>query len=209
MNRYKTVLNEAVAEQIIEKSRFIAHVKPVETREEAESFIAEIRLRHREASHNVPVMVVGDKFQLQWASDDGEPAGTAGAPVLRMLVSEGVTNICVVVTRYFGGVKLGTGGLVRAYTGSAKLGLSSARVCHVKDILLMTIKLDYKHLAKIQNISQDLGFEIRDTSYEDRVTVRIATEPENAALVGARISDISSGSCLVISETNELMKILI
>lgn len=208
MNVYKTVFAEGEAEQIIERSKFIASVKPALTRAEAESFIADIRLKHREATHNVPVMVIGDKFQLQWASDDGEPAGTAGPPILRMLVSEGLTNICVVVTRYFGGVKLGTGGLVRAYTGSAKLGLGAAGVCQVKEILILRIRLDYTYLAKIQKFSSEAGFEIRGTSYEDKVTVDIATEPENAALVKERISDISAGSCRVISEVPELMKIV-
>lgn len=116
---YKTIAKEAEATQIIERSRFIAHVKPVETREEAENFITEIKAKYRDATHNVPAMVIGDKLQIQWASDDGEPQGTSGAPMVQMLVKEGITNIVVVVTRYFGGIKLGTGGLVRAYTSSA------------------------------------------------------------------------------------------
>ena len=123
---YKTIAKEACAEQIIEKSRFITYIKPISTKEEGDEFIAGIKKKHRDATHNVPCMVVGDKMQIQWASDDGEPQGTSGLPMLQMLVNREITNVCVVVTRYFGGIKLGTGGLVRAYTSSAKLGLEAA-----------------------------------------------------------------------------------
>ena len=143
MIQYKTVRKEAQAEQIIEKSRFIAHVKPVESREEAEEFIASVRAAHKTANHNVPALVVGDQSQLQWASDDGEPQGTSGAPIVQMLVKEGITNIVVVVTRYFGGIKLGTGGLVRAYTSSAKLGLEAAGICQVREMAVVRFEIDY------------------------------------------------------------------
>ena len=116
MELYKTVRNEAEVTNIIEKSRFIAYVRPVSSKEEADAFVAEIKAKHKDATHNVPAMVIGDKFQIQWASDDGEPQGTSGAPMVQMMVKEGITNVAVVVTRYFGGIKLGAGGLTRAYT---------------------------------------------------------------------------------------------
>ena len=100
MELYKTVKKEAEAEQIIEKSRFITHIKPVETRQEADEFIASIRKKYKDATHNVPAMVLGDKFQIQWASDDGEPQGTSGAPIVQMLVKEGITNVVLVVDVY-------------------------------------------------------------------------------------------------------------
>lgn len=155
MELYKTVRREAEATQTIEKSKFIAYVKPVESKEEAEAFIAAIRKKHRDATHNVPAMVIGDKFQIQWASDDGEPQGTSGAPMVQMLVKEGVTNVVVVVTRYFGGIKLGTGGLVRAYTSSAKLGLAAAEVCSVQEICSMNVTVDYTYLQKLQNMAAE------------------------------------------------------
>ena len=130
---YKTVAGEATAEQTIEKSRFITYVKPVSSREEADAFVKEIKAKHKDATHNVPAMVIGDKMQIQWASDDGEPSGTSGAPMVQMLVSEEITNVCLVVTRYFGGIKLGTGGLVRAYTSSAKLGIEAAGIKEVAE----------------------------------------------------------------------------
>ena len=143
MIQYKTVAKQAEAEQIIEKSRFIAYVKPVESKEEADEFIASIKAEHKSATHNVPAFVIGDQFQLQWASDDGEPQGTSGAPMVQMLVKEGITNVVIVVTRYFGGIKLGTGGLVRAYTSSAKLGLEAAGICEVKEMAVMQYKVDF------------------------------------------------------------------
>jgi uncharacterized YigZ family protein len=208
MNRYRTVLKEAKAEQIIEKSKFIAYIKPAETKEEADAFIADIRLKNRDATHNVPAMVLGEKFQVQWASDDGEPQGTSGAPIVQMLVKENITNVAVVVTRYFGGIKLGTGGLVRAYTGSAKLGLSAAGICQVKDMSLLTLKMDYTYLNKVQNISQNEKFEIKEIIYEDMVTLRVATEPENVYHVKSLISNISAGNYRMISESEELIKIV-
>jgi uncharacterized YigZ family protein len=134
MVNYKTVDKEAMAEQVIEKSRFIGYIKPVETREEAEDFIRKIKSMHKGATHNVPAYVIGDKAQIQWASDDGEPSGTSGAPMLHMLTGEGITNVVIVVTRYFGGIKLGTGGLVRAYTGTARLTLEAAGLCEVREL---------------------------------------------------------------------------
>ena len=206
MNRYKTVLKEAVAEQTIDKSRFIAHVKPVETKEDADAFIAEIRKKHKDATHNVPAMVLGEKFQIQWASDDGEPQGTSGAPIVQMLVKEKLTNVVVVVTRYFGGIKLGTGGLVRAYTGSAKLGIVSAEVCVVKEMVILSVKIDYAYLNEIQSISKRENFEIKETFYEDMVTLKIAVEPENVASIKRLFLDITSGSLVITSELLELVK---
>jgi len=204
---YRTIINEAIAEQIIDKSRFIAHAKPAETKEEADAYIASIRLKHKDATHNVPAMVIGDKFQVQWASDDGEPQGTSGAPIVQMLVKENITNAAIVVTRYFGGVKLGTGGLVRAYTSSAKLGLTAAGICRVQNMTLLGIKLEYTYLSKIRNIASSENFEIAEMLYADNVSLKLLTEPENADRIKRLISDISSGSAVMISEENELVKV--
>lgn len=206
MIQYKTVLEEANAEQIIEKSRFIAHVKPVESKEEADAFIASIRAQHKTATHNVPAVVIGDKFQLQWGSDDGEPQGTSGAPIVQMLVKEGITNVAVVVTRYFGGIKLGTGGLVRAYTGSAKLGLEAAGICQVKEMALLQFKVDYSFLSKIQNLSQGGKFSIDDTVYAEAVTLKVSAEMEDAEEIKALFADMTSGSALLISHSTGLSK---
>ena len=206
MIQYKTILKEASAEQIIDKSRFITYVRPVETKEEADAFIAEIKAKHRDATHNVPAMVIGDKFQIQWASDDGEPQGTSGAPMVQMLVKEGLTNLVIVVTRYFGGIKLGTGGLVRAYTGSAKLGIEAAGICEVKDMCRVMVKIDYTYLSRLQNFAQNGMFTIEDIIYEDAVKAVLLTEPEERGKLDGILANLTSGSFEIMEEKTELVK---
>lgn len=215
MELYKTVKKEAEAEQIIEKSRFTAHVKPVETKEEADEFIASVKSRYKDATHNVPAMVLGDKFQIQWASDDGEPQGTSGAPIVQMLVKEGITNVAVVVTRYFGGIKLGTGGLVRAYTSSAKLGIDAAQVCAVCEICLLKIKIDYTFLAKLQNMASgvfeenapETAFIIDEIQYMDKVIMDILTTFDRKDNVLALLTNTTSGAVEILGEKTLLKKI--
>lgn len=200
---YKTVYKEAEAEQVIQRSRFITHVSPVDSYEEAQAYVAMIKEEYKDATHNVPAVVIGEKQELQWMSDDGEPQGTSGPPILRMLVEEGLTNLVVVVTRYFGGVKLGTGGLVRAYSGSAKLGLEAAGICTVTDGYVMEYLLDYSHLAKINNAEQQGDFHIVHTEYMDKVKVTIGCKTEVEGLVIKTFNDITSGTCELLSKKNE------
>lgn len=222
MELYKTVRKQAEAVQVIDKSRFIAHVCPVESREEADAFLAEIREKYKEATHNVPAMVIGDKSQIQWASDDGEPQGTSGAPMVQMMVKEGLTNLIVVVTRYFGGIKLGTGGLVRAYTSSAKLGLEAAGVCSVREMAELTVKIDYPYLAKIQNMASEQldleeadregeenlsNFRIANIQYTDKIEMKIQTLPGSLTNVELLFQNITSGKAEVISQTTVREKV--
>lgn len=222
MELYKTVRKQAEAVQVIDKSRFIAHVFPVESREEADAFLAEIREKYKDATHNVPAMVIGDKSQIQWASDDGEPQGTSGAPMVQMMVKEGLTNLIVVVTRYFGGIKLGTGGLVRAYTSSAKLGLEAAGVCSVREMAELTVKIDYPYLAKIQNMASEQldleeadregeenlsNFRIANIQYTDKIEMKIQTFPGSLKNVELLFQNITSGKAEVISQTTVREKV--
>ena len=222
MKLYKTVRKQAEAVQVIDKSRFIAHVFPVESREEADAFLAEIREKYKDATHNVPAMVIGDKSQIQWASDDGEPQGTSGAPMVQMMVKEGLTNLIVVVTRYFGGIKLGTGGLVRAYTSSAKLGLEAAGVCSVREMAELTVKIDYPYLAKIQNMASEQldleeadregeenlsNFRIANIQYTDKIEMKIQTFPGSLTNVELLFQNITSGKAEVISQTTVREKV--
>ncbi|MEE1432208.1 MAG: YigZ family protein [Clostridia bacterium] len=222
MELYKTVRKQAEAVQVIDKSWFIAHVFPVESREEADAFLAEIREKYKDATHNVPAMVIGDKSQIQWASDDGEPQGTSGAPMVQMMVKEGLTNLIVVVTRYFGGIKLGTGGLVRAYTSSAKLGLEAAGVCSVREMAELTVKIDYPYLAKIQNMASEQldleeadregeenlsNFRIANIQYTDKIEMKIQTFPGSLTNVELLFQNITSGKAEVISQTTVREKV--
>ena len=206
MKLYSTVCRQAQAEQIIEKSRFIAYVSPAETKEEAYAFIASIKKKHKDATHNVPAMVLGDKLQVQWASDDGEPQGTSGAPMVQLLVSEGITNVVIVVTRYFGGIKLGTGGLVRAYTSSAKLGLEAAGGCDVEEMCLFTYELDYTYLARLQNMAGSGLFTISDIAYTDVVEATLCLPPEKQDEVMKAVSNLTGGKELMKNQRRELVK---
>ena len=206
MKLYSTVRRQAQAEQIIEKSRFITYVSPAETKEEADAFIASIRKKHKDATHNVPAMVLGDKLQVQWASDDGEPQGTSGAPMVQLLVNEGITNVVIVVTRYFGGIKLGTGGLVRAYTSSAKLGLEAAGICDVEEMCLLTYEIDYTYLAKLQNLAGSGFFTISDIKYTDVVEVTLCLHPEKLDEAMSAVSNLTVGKGVLKNQRVELVK---
>lgn len=207
MNKYRTVLQEAEIEQVIDRSKFIGYVRPVESREEAEDFINEVRKLHRGATHNVPAYVIGDKFQLQWASDDGEPQGTSGPPIVQMLVKEGITNVAIVVTRYFGGIKLGTGGLVRAYTGTAKLALEEAEICLVKEQDILFTKVDYSFYDKLQNLAINGDFQPRNTTFEDAVKVELVMDPEKTQEVKDLLTNLTGGKAEILSLSQELVKV--
>lgn len=204
---YRSIFKEASVEQVIERSRFIAHIRPVDSREEAETFFSRIRTGDKGASHHVPAFVVGDKGELQWTSDDGEPQGTAGAPMLQMLVKEELTNVAVIVTRYFGGTKLGTGGLVRAYTSSAKLAIEAAGICRVEEMDVLCGRLEYSHFDRIQSMEEKQEFQIRDAKYEDRVTVTLIVEPEKRKQLEDLLAEQTGGGFQLLSLHQERMNI--
>ena len=213
MELYRTIRKEACETQIIEKSKFIAHAKPVETREEADKFIGEIKSRYKDATHNVPAMVLGEKCQIQWASDDGEPQGASGAPMVQMLVGEGLTNLVVVVTRYFGGIKLGTGGLVRAYTSSAKLAVEAAGICSVQQVCRLGVTLDYTYLSRFQQMASesisegDGGFIIGDINYGEKVRLELITPEENLEKLTGMIANMTAGTAIIEEPETALEKV--
>lgn len=205
--RYKTVINEAQAQLVIEKSKFIGYIKPVESQEEAEAFVTSIRVKHRDATHNVPAYVLGEKFEIQKYSDDGEPSGTAGVPVVQMLVKEGITNVAIVMTRYFGGIKLGTGGLVRAYTGIAKEALQAAGVAEVKDMVVMKIRIQYTFHGKAENAAGKGLFTIRHTEFTDQVTLETVCDPDQVGELKKTFMEITAGTAIFTDEHTELEKV--
>lgn len=204
MKLYSTVLKEAKAEQIIQKSRFICHVKPVSSREEAEDFIASIRKEHREATHNVPAMIIGDKMQTMWSSDDSEPQGTAGTPVMNLLSSMGLTNLCVVITRYFGGIKLGTGGLARAYSSTAKLGLEEAGVGGAYEMSVIIYRLDYSTYGRLQKI-QNGSFDILGAEFGENVDVELSCDSEKEAEILGFLKDLTGGKGKVLKIVKKIL----
>lgn len=160
------------------KSRFIATVRPVESEDEAVSFINEMKKKYWDARHNCSAFVIGKRQELTRCSDDGEPAGTAGRPMLDVLLKENIHNAAVVVTRYFGGVLLGTGGLVRAYQQATKAGLSASEIIEKKDGAVLFIRTDYTGIGRLQYLFAQEKITVMDTAYEADVLVK-AVIPEN------------------------------
>lgn len=160
------------------KSRFIATVRPVESEEEAVSFINETKKKYWDARHNCSAFVIGKRQELTRCSDDGEPAGTAGRPMLDVLLKKNIHNAAVVVTRYFGGVLLGTGGLVRAYQQATKAGLSASEIIEKKDGAVLFIRTDYTGIGRLQYLFAQEKLTVMDTAYEADVLVK-AVIPEN------------------------------
>lgn len=160
------------------KSRFIATVRPVESEDEAVSFINETKKKYWDARHNCSAFVIGKRQELTRCSDDGEPAGTAGRPMLDVLLKENIHNAAVVVTRYFGGVLLGTGGLVRAYQQATKAGLSASEIIEKKDGAVLFIRTDYTGIGRLQYMFAQEKITVMDTAYEADVLVK-AVIPEN------------------------------
>ena len=160
------------------KSRFIATVRPVESEDEAVSFINETKKKYWDARHNCSAFVIGKRQELTRCSDDGEPAGTADRPMLDVLLKENIHNAAVVVTRYFGGVLLGTGGLVRAYQQATKAGLSASEIIEKKDGAVLFIRTDYTGIGRLQYLLAQEKITVMDTAYEADVLVK-AVIPEN------------------------------
>lgn len=171
LERYKTVRRNASAEIVIKKSRFIGHVRPVESEEEAVAFIEQIKKEHWSATHNCSAYVVGERDQFQKQSDDGEPSGTAGKPILEVIKQQGLKNTAVVVTRYFGGIMLGAGGLVRAYTDATVEGIAAAEAIELVLHREVRVELDYTWLGKVENELRSRGTMLGETQFTDKVAL--------------------------------------
>lgn len=197
LDEYTTILNRGEAEIVEKKSRFIATVCPVKSEEEAKAFIAEMRKKYWDARHNVFAYQIGERNEIQRSSDDGEPQGTAGKPVLDVLIGEDIKNTVVVVTRYFGGTLLGTGGLVRAYGRSAKLGIEDAGIARVKHYKEYLISTDYTTARKIQYEITKGEYILKDTLYTDKVDFIILLDRDNETEFIEAVNNISMGKAEV------------
>ncbi|RIN78410.1 YigZ family protein [Staphylococcus simulans] len=172
-NHIITIKQEYVIENVINKSRFIAHIKPVESEDEAKAFIDEIKKEHRDATHNCSAYTIGDSMLIQKANDDGEPSGTAGVPMLEILKKLETHNTAAVVTRYFGGIKLGTGGLIRAYSGAVRDAIKEGGRVELRNAIPTTVTISYEQTGKFEYELQSTNFILRDTMYTDKVSYRI------------------------------------
>lgn len=160
-------------ENVISKSRFIAYIKPVSTENEAKAFIDEIKTKHKDATHNCSAYTVGPEMNIQKANDDGEPSGTAGIPMLEILKKQEIHNVCVVVTRYFGGIKLGAGGLIRAYSGAVRDVIYDIGRVELREAIPVTVTLDYDQTGKIEYELASTTFLLREQFYTDKVSYQI------------------------------------
>lgn len=196
---YKTVLEFANDEFTEKRSRFIGYCKPVKTEVDAVEFINEIRSKHWNAKHNVYAYSLREG-NIKRYSDDGEPSGTAGMPTLDVIVKNEIYDVCVVVTRYFGGVLLGTGGLVRAYSHGAKLAIDASQIVLMQKCLLCTAKCTYNQYGKVSSLIMELGADIDDTVFESDVVIKFHVTPQLLPQLNKKLADATSGE--VLAEQN-------
>ncbi|RED54846.1 YigZ family protein [Cohnella lupini] len=197
LSRYSTVRQYGSKEIVIKKSRFIGHAKPVESEEEAVAFIEELKKKYWDATHNCSAYLIGERDQFQKALDDGEPSGTAGRPILEVIKHRGLKNVAVVVTRYYGGIMLGAGGLVRAYTDGAVAGIDAGdpivKVLHQE----VVVDVDYGWYGKLENELRGRGFRVGEVSFTDRVRVLCLPESGEAERFQAWITDFTQGQAFL------------
>ena len=189
LKKYKSLRKVDEKEIIIEKSSFIGTAKAVADEEEALEFIREVKKRHYEATHNVYAYILGDDNNIQRFSDDGEPSGTAGVPVLEVLKKNDLHNVCAVVTRYFGGIKLGKGGLVRAYSKGASAALEASEVIWRTLYKVVAVKVDYTLLGMMQNQLKLDGYALRNINYADNVVFEVYVENNQTEDFLAKVTD--------------------
>lgn len=193
-NGYRVVYEGGEGEIVEKKSRFIATVRPIETEEEAVAFVNEMKKKYWDARHNCSAFVIGSRQEVTRCSDDGEPAQTAGRPMLDVLLREGITNVAVVVTRYFGGVLLGTGGLVRAYQSATQAGLAVSKIIEKRQGKKLIIHTDYNGLGKLQYLFGQQKTAILDTEYAADVVLTILVPVEQKDFLYKEIIEQTNGT---------------
>ena len=192
MKEYKTVEFENSDEFIEKKSKFIGYVKPVKTQEEATEFINKIKSKHWDATHNVYAYVLQEN-NIQRYSDDGEPSGTAGVPVLDVILKSNLVDVCVVVTRYFGGTLLGAGGLVRAYSHGSKIAVEAGNIITMAPCSILKVCVDYSFYDRLNILLNDFSANVEDTQFSDNVSVTFSIKQEKTANLQNKLTDLSNG----------------
>lgn len=193
IDHYLTIQKDGVAEIEIKKSRFICSLKRVETEDEAKLFIQRVKKEHWKATHNCSAFVVGDKSEIKRSNDDSEPSGTAGIPMLEVLVKKDLINVAAVVTRYFGGTKLGAGGLIRAYSHAVSHGIDEIGIVEGKLQQEVSLTIAYPLLGKLQNYLENNQLAIKETLFTDEVVVVCSIDEESISAFEASITELLSG----------------
>lgn len=206
MEEYKTVEAENSDFFIEKKSKFIGYAKPVKTVQEATEFIAKIRSEHWDATHNVYAYVLRNN-NIQRYSDDGEPGGTAGVPMLDVLLKENLVDVCVVGTRYFGGTLLGAGGLVRAYSHTSKIAVESAHIITMAECDVMSASVDYSFYERMNILLSDFSANVKDTIFADNVKIVFSVKKDRVQHLQAKLTDISNAKYNLEYISSEFAKI--
>lgn len=189
----------------IQKSKFITHLRHIETEEEARAFIQAMKKKYFDARHNCSAYVLGENADKQKSNDDGEPGGTAGNPILEAIKKNKLTNIVVVVTRYFGGIKLGAGGLIRAYSHAAVLGLEAATVLAMTPFQQLDVTVSYDMLATVEHWMRQNEIRSREADYAENVTLHLLIPPESTENVRTELTDLTSGKAgLIVGDTQQI-----
>ena len=190
---YRTIKEDGQVQEEIKKSRFICHAKRVYSEEEARDFITAIKKEHYKATHNCSAFIVGERSEIKRTSDDGEPSGTAGIPMLGVLENHNLTNVCVVVTRYFGGIKLGAGGLIRAYAGSVALAVKEIGIVEIKEQAGISIQMSYAQYQEYGNFLKEHNLIELETNFTDQVDTMIFIDKEKKDGIKADLIEFFNG----------------
>lgn len=198
MKNFKTITADEIftAEYEIKKSVFIAHASHVETEDAAREFVNQIRKKYFDATHNCSAWILGETGDRQKSNDDGEPGGTAGNPILDAIKKNELTNICVVVTRYFGGIKLGAGGLIRAYSHTASLGIAAANIVRMTAFKKIAVTVEYSFLATVENYLRNKKISVANSEYAADVTLNILLEPAAVDNFLADLTELTAANFL-------------
>lgn len=194
---YVTFKENGTVQEEIKKSTFICHVKRVSSKEEAREFINAIKKEHYKATHNCSAFIIGEQSNIKRTSDDGEPSGTAGVPMLGVLEHHRITNSCVVVTRYFGGIKLGAGGLIRAYAGSVAQAVREIGLVEIKEQVVLGITLSYSQYQEFANFLKDHQLTEQDPMFTDQVMTTIFVDKENTPSITAALVEFYNGKVII------------
>ena len=197
---FRTIKEDGQVQEEIKKSRFICHAKRVYSEEEARDFITAIKKEHYKATHNCSAFIIGERSEIKRTSDDGEPSGTAGVPMLGVLENHNLTNICVVVTRYFGGIKLGAGGLIRAYAGSVALAVKEIGIIEIKEQAGIQIQMTYAQYQEYGNFLKEHHLMEIETNFTDQVETMIFVDKENKEHIKSELIEFYNGKVVLVDK---------
>ena len=197
---FRTIKEDGQVQEEIKKSRFICHIKRVTTEDEARNFIQAVKKEHYKATHNCSAFILGERSEMKRSSDDGEPSGTAGVPMLGVLENHQLTNVCVVVTRYFGGIKLGAGGLIRAYSSNVALAIKEIGIVHIKEQLGLRIALSYSQYQELPNFLKANHLQEQDTSFTEQVQTTIFVDKDDKDSIIEELIELFNGKIDIVEQ---------